>query len=353
MRNSIGTILVVAGILLFAASGALAGEDLIIESRFFRALTAESVAPAAPAVIVTSFSDPVFLPAPRASYAAEANLTYVSAMRAELTGVYRLNQVDYLTSGRLVWDGKKDVLHEAIVLDGMLYAISYRLQQQEGSKLALRVEVLRYQGLPKLSQYRETWDGWQRIVSLTESAKIESAWGAGEKILNSEIATRLDESVVFGFPVNGHAFFLSIQVKQQAGDDLRGKPVKVAPEETVSMTADSYVPPKPRVQVTPLYPESCKQKGIEGLVTLFVQTDESGKVKSVRVWQKADPDLDRSALEALRQWTFNPFLEKDRPSASSFFMSVDFKLPVSGTSAGNPESKKDKAGAARYDPIRK
>jgi TonB family protein len=353
MRNSKKSVLGLAGILLFAASGALAGEDLVIESRFFRALSAGNAAPAAPAVIVTSFSDPVFLPAPRASYAAEANLTYVSAMRAELTGVYRLNQVDYLTSGRLVWDGKKDVLNEAIVLDGMLYAISYFPQKREGAKLALRVEVWRHQGVPKLSQYRETWNGWQRIISLTESAKIESAWGVGEKILNSEIATRLDDSIVFGFPVNGHAFFLSVKVTRQDGDDLRDKPIKVTPEDTASMTADSYVPPKPRVQVTPLYPENCKLKGIEGLVTLFVQTDESGKVKSVRVWQKADPDLDRSALEALRQWTFSPFLEKDKPSASSFFMSVDFKLPVSGTSAGSAESKKDKSGAARDDAKRK
>jgi hypothetical protein len=76
MRNSKKTILALAGILFFAGSAAWAGEDWIIESRFFRALTAESAAPPAPAVIVTSFSDPVFLPAPRASYAAEANLTY-------------------------------------------------------------------------------------------------------------------------------------------------------------------------------------------------------------------------------------------------------------------------------------
>ena len=353
MRNSKITILGLGGILLTLVSAALAGEDLVIESLFFRALTAGNVVPAAPAVIVTSFSDPVFLPAPRASFAAEANLTYVSAMRAELTGVYRLNQVDYLTSGRLVWDGKKNVLNEAIVLDGMLYAISYFPQKREGSKLALRIEVWRHPGLPDLSQYHETWIGERRIGSLPESARIESAWGAGEKILNSEIATRLDDSVVFGFPVNGHAFFLSVKVKRQDEDLLRDKPIKAAPEETASMMADSYVPPKPRVQVTPLYPANCVQKGTEGLVTLFVQTDESGKVISVRVWQKADPDLDRSALEALRQWTFNPFLEKDKPSASSFFMSVDFKLPLSGSSAGSAENKKEKYGAMRDDQKRR
>jgi TonB family protein len=339
--------------LVGSLSHALAGQDLVIESRFFRALMSEAPGPSVPAVIVTSFSDPVFLPAPRASYAAEANLTYVSAMRAELSGVYRLNQVDYLTSGRIVWDGRAGVLNEAIVLDGMLYAISYFPQQRESSKLTLRVEIWRHKGLPKLSQYHESWNGWQRIVSLTESADIESAWGAGEKILNSEIATRLDDSVVFGFPVNGHAFFLSVQVKRPEAEDRPDKPIKIIPNERASLTPDSYVPPKPRVQVTPLYPEISKQKGIEGLVTLFVQTDEAGKVKSVRVWQKADPDLDRSALDALRQWTFDPFLEKDKPSPSSFFMTVDYKLPVSGTAASGADNKKDKSGPAREDPKRK
>jgi TonB family protein len=353
MRNSQKKILMFAGILFFGASGAFAGEDLVIESRFFRAMMADAAAPSAPAVIVTSFSDPVFLPAPRASYAAEANLTYVSAMRAELSGVYRLNQVDYLTSGRIAWDGKKDVLNEAIVLDGMLYAIFYYPQKREASKLALRIEVWRYEGLRKLTDYHETWDGGRRILSLTESEKIESAWGAGEKILNTEIATRLDDSVVFGFPVNSHAFFLSIQVKKQDGSDVRERSIKIAPEEAVPMIADSYVPPKPRLQVTPLYPENCKLKGVEGTVTLFVQTDESGKVRTVRIWQKAHPDLDKAALEALRQWTFDPFIGKDKPAAGSFFMTVDYKLPVSAAPAGSGENKKEKTGAVPDDVRRK
>jgi TonB family protein len=274
-------------------------------------------------------------------------------MKAELSGVYRLNQVDYLTSGRIVWDGKKEVLNEAIVLDGMLYEISYYPQKREGTKISLRLEVWRHLGLQHLSQYRETWDGQRRIVSLTDSEKIEAAWGAGEKILNTEIATRLDDSVVFGFPVNGHAFFLSIQLKKQTDDASRGAAVRIAPDEALSLTADAYVPPKPRVQVKPLYPESCQQKGIEGLVTLFVQTDESGKVKSVRVWQKAHPDLERSALEALRQWTFDPIIGKGGPASSSFFMTVDYKLPDSGGAGGGPDGKRDKSGAGRDDPTRK
>lgn len=353
MRHFRITVLVCVVFLILAASLALAGEDLVIESRFFRALMSGAPGPSMPAVIVTSFSDPVFLPAPRASYAAEANLTYVSAMKTELSGVYRLNQVDFLTSGRIVWDGKKDVLNEAIVLDGMLYAISYYPQKREGAKISLRLEILRHMGLKQLPQYRETWDGQHWIISLTDSKKIESAWGAGEKILNTEVVTRLDDSVVFGFPVNGHAFFLSIQVKKRADDAGRDAPIKIAPGYVPPLTADNYIPPKPRAQVKPLYPESCQLKGVEGMVTLFVETDEEGKVKSVRVWQKAHPDLDRSALEALRQWTFDPIIEKGGPAPSSFFMTVDYKLPASGVPGGAADGKKEKAGAGREDQKRK
>jgi len=349
MRNFQHKISAFVGILLFTGLAAFADEDLIIESRFFRAKMAEGTVMSEPAVIITSFSDPVFLPDPPASYAAEANLTYVSAMKAELSGVYRLRQVDFLTLGRIAWDGKKELLNEAIVLDGMLYVIFYRPQKREGSKLSLKIEIRRHSGLKILSQYRETWNGQQRILSLAESEKIESAWGAGEKILNTEIATRLDDSVVFGFPVNGHAIFLSLQAKKPDGDDERDKSIKVASDETASLIADSYVPPKPRHQITPLYPENCKLKGIEGLVTLFVQTDESGKVRSVKLWQKAHPDLDKSALEALRQWTFDPVLEKNKPAPASFFMTVDYKLPAAASPAGTAESKKDKTGRIEED----
>ena len=331
---------ILLGMLFFAGSAAFATtEDFVFESRFFRAALVEGTSAPGPAVIVTSFSDPVFLPAPPASFAAEANLTYISAMKAELTGIYRLSQVDFITSGRIAWDGKKEALNEAIVLDGMLYAISYYPEKLVGSKVSLRIEVRRHSGVKKMAQYREIWDGEKRIVVLARSEKIESAWGPGEKILNTEIATRLDESVVFGFPVNGHAFFLSLQAKREEELGGRDKSMRIAPDREIHMESEAYVPPKPRLQVTPIYPEVCVQKGIEGLVTLFVQTDETGNVISVRIWQKAHPDLDRNALEALRQWTFDPMPGKDKPVPASFFMTVDYRLPVSASSAGAPEKK--------------
>jgi TonB family protein len=331
---------ILLGILLWPGLTALRAADrIVLESHFFRASTVDGSAPPGPAVIVTSFSDPVFLPAPPASYAAEADLTYVSALKTELTGIYRLSQVDYITSGRIVWDGEKSVLNEAIVLDGKLYSIFYYPGQLVGSKVALRIEAVRHSGHKMLSQYRETWDGQKRIVSLTESEKIESAWGPGEKILNNEIETRLDESVVFGFPVNGHAFFLSLQARKSEGTAGQEIGRKAAPNEAPPMVADAYVPPKPRFQVTPLYPESCIQKGIEGLVTLFVETDEAGRVRSARVWQKAHPDLDKNALEALRKWTFDPIPGENRPVPGSFFMTVDYRLPAGGSVVGAPEKR--------------
>ena len=340
MRNLGKSMMIGLGILFFAGSATLlAAEDIVLESRFFRATLVEGTPVSGPAVIVTSFSDPVFLPAPPASFAAEADVTYISAMKAELSGIYRLSQVDFITSGQIVWDGKKKRVQEAIVLDGMLYVIYYRPEKLEGSKISLRIEVWRHSGVKKMPQYREIWDGEKRIVVLARSEKIESAWGAGEKILNTEIATHFDESNVFGFPVNGHAFFLSLQATRGEGTGGRERSIKLSPNEAAPMIADAYVPPKPRTQVTPLYPESCILKGIEGLVTIFVQTDETGNVRSVRIWQKAHPDLDRNALEALRQWTFDPLLGQDRPVPASFFMTVDYRLPVAASSVGAPEKR--------------
>jgi len=321
------------GFILGVAGGALGAEDLIIASHLFRGTRGGGAPLPAAVVIVKSFSDPVFIPNPPASFAAEAELAFVSAMRADISGVYRLASVDSLSSGRILWDGVTDSLTEAIVLDGTLYPIVYHPRKIDRSRISLRIEVFRHFGL-SLSP----------IVVPGKMPKlppgITSAWGEGKKILDSELIVRLDESVVLGFPAVDHDYFLSFQVRRPTKDDVLDSTIKVLPNEEVSLARELYLPPKPKDHATPPYPVKCQQDRIEGMVTLFVRTDESGKVASVNLWQAAHPDLDRSAVEALRRWTFEPYLEKGRPIPSSFFMTVDYRLPAAPVPPGEGVEKK-------------
>jgi protein TonB len=60
-------------------------------------------------------------------------------------------------------------------------------------------------------------------------------------------------------------------------------------------------------QVKPRYPESARRRGIEGTVLLKMRITAQGRVENVQVVRSAGyPDLDESAMEAVRRWRFEP-----------------------------------------------
>lgn len=65
---------------------------------------------------------------------------------------------------------------------------------------------------------------------------------------------------------------------------------------------------KPRVvfQAAPLYPSEVRSKKLDGVVTLIFIVDAAGKVTSPRVEKSSHPAFEKPALEALRQWKFEP-----------------------------------------------
>lgn len=68
-------------------------------------------------------------------------------------------------------------------------------------------------------------------------------------------------------------------------------------------------PPRKLVDVRPVYPQSMRDAGIEGTVSLTALIDSEGKVVSVRVaGSQAHPDLAKAAIEAVKGWQFSPTL---------------------------------------------
>jgi len=64
--------------------------------------------------------------------------------------------------------------------------------------------------------------------------------------------------------------------------------------------------PRPVFQAAPLYPSEMRGKKVEGLVTILFVVDPTGKVTNARVEKSSHPAFERPALEALRQWKFEP-----------------------------------------------
>ncbi len=67
--------------------------------------------------------------------------------------------------------------------------------------------------------------------------------------------------------------------------------------------------PRPLVQVAAAYPSEMRARKAEGVVTLIFVVDETGRVVNPRVEKAAYPEFEKPALEAVRQWKFEPAIK--------------------------------------------
>ena len=86
-------------------------------------------------------------------------------------------------------------------------------------------------------------------------------------------------------------------------------------------------PPRKTRDVRPVYPESMREAGVEGVVPLEAIIDRAGTVQSVRVLAApVHPDLARAAADAVRQWRFDPTRLNGSPVEVVMNVSITFEL---------------------------
>ena len=95
----------------------------------------------------------------------------------------------------------------------------------------------------------------------------------------------------------------------------------LAPKRAV----DEIKPPKLIKAVKPIYPEDARQKLVEGTVILEATIDIYGRVQKAEVLQSI-PLLDQSAIDAVRQWIYEPAIIEGKPRAIIFTITVTFTL---------------------------
>ena len=84
-------------------------------------------------------------------------------------------------------------------------------------------------------------------------------------------------------------------------------------------------PPRLVKRVDPTYPEIARQARVEGVVIIEATTDIYGRVQRVKVLRSI-PLLDQSAIDAVRQWVYEPMVINGRPRGVIFTVTVHFKL---------------------------
>ncbi|HTG35190.1 MAG TPA: TonB family protein [Thermoanaerobaculia bacterium] len=84
--------------------------------------------------------------------------------------------------------------------------------------------------------------------------------------------------------------------------------------------------PRPLQPIQPRYTEPARRAGVQGTVMVEAIIDEKGRATNVRVVRSLPMGLDRSAVEAIQQVTFQPAMRGGRPVKVYFNLTVNFTI---------------------------
>lgn len=102
-------------------------------------------------------------------------------------------------------------------------------------------------------------------------------------------------------------------------------PVAPPPSDTPVRLHSGIRAPRKIVDVAPVYPELARQVRQEGIVILEATIDVRGVVQSATVLRSV-PFLDQAAIDAVRQWRFDPARLNDQPIPVIMTVTVRFTL---------------------------
>jgi len=84
--------------------------------------------------------------------------------------------------------------------------------------------------------------------------------------------------------------------------------------------------PRPIYTPEPVYPEKARKEKIKGTVVLSLTVGADGLPHDIKVEKPLGHGLDEKALEAVRQWRFQPALKDGKPVETQISVSIEFKL---------------------------
>lgn len=99
-----------------------------------------------------------------------------------------------------------------------------------------------------------------------------------------------------------------------------------APSAPIATAPGDRPVPLPDQSPAPAYPAAALRRGDSGTVVIQVVVDTRGAPLDVKVIQRSGSrDLDRAALEAVRDWRFQPAQSNGQPMQGTLEIPFDFK----------------------------
>ena len=159
-----------------------------------------------------------------------------------------------------------------------------------------------------------------------------------ENVLTTEMLLLGGNIAVFGFEDRkGKPYFLSFYITGPKDKVLPAPPPPPPARKKIKKELDEFEkgavkavgdikPPKLIKKVNPIFPEEARKEGISGEVILIVRSDEQGDIVEVKISKSPHELLSKAAIEAVKQWKYEPMLVKGKPMPTIFTITMTFKL---------------------------
>lgn len=266
---------------------------LDIKLRFYEGT--RGVATELPQIVTSSFLHPTVT----ANIPSEAEL---DKEKKQIQRIFNLLDVSLITEADLPWAEGSGKISHIIRFDGKEYLILlaplYQIRKNQ-----FRIEVFEQNDKGKNS------------------------------LLDTEFILPKGNISVFGFEdMRGNPYFLSLRVtgglkegETTVAGGVTDKELEEFSKGAVKAERD-VKPPRLIKEVKPVYPEEARKARVQGIVILSVRTDIYGKVEDILVTKSVDPLLDQAAIDAIKQWIYEPMLINGKPQPVIFTVTVRFTL---------------------------
>ena len=312
----------ILGLVICAASFP-AAENITIQVHLFRGAWADDRPGPKEVTVMTEASHPA-LEALKGKVGGPESELSAAAIDA-LLEAQDLKTLDDIFAFTKPWNGKDARVSEVIRAGQAAFLFNFSPRRLSPQKVALQTAIFRT---------KET--GGPRKAADSASKELLEAFATGkvgaqmDKILDLPLELEIDDPVIVAVPTENGAYFMMIVLKGGAKS---------------SGQLEFAGGPKVIHSVTPAYPDELRRQGVEGQVDLQVGIDEEGTVGGVKILKPLHPYLDNAAVQALKQWKYEPVYRNGVPVPAVITMTVNFTREAYRAQEEAEESQKSQGAA--------
>ncbi len=204
-------------------------------------------------------------------------------------------------------------------LQKQMQMVNATLPKETTAELQKQWEVVR-KSLPNLAAMQGRLQG--KIDSPEFQKQIADAAREAAKVNTPEFRAQLDQAMRLAEKANASAMKAQLMAQNQPPVQ---EGIAVAGQGKAIQVPAGVIQGLSISRPQPVYPEIAKKSKVQGMVVLHALISRAGTVERLQV-MSGPPMLFSSSLEAVRQWTYKPYLLNGQPTEVETTINVNYSL---------------------------